>query len=73
MGLTLAAAAVAIGVPVAFAAVRVFGSAVPDLPPVDLATLTGGAALVLGTALTASYLPARRAAHVDPMVTLRHE
>jgi hypothetical protein len=72
-GLTLAGAGVALGVPAAFAAVRVFGSAVPDLPPVDVATLAAGTLLVLGTAMAASYGPARRATRVDPMVTLRHE
>jgi ABC-type lipoprotein release transport system permease subunit len=60
-------------VPAAFAAVRVFGSAVPDMPAVDLSTTVAGALLVTVAALGASYLPARWAAAVDPMTALRHE
>jgi ABC-type lipoprotein release transport system permease subunit len=39
----------------------------------DPATFTGVASLFIVVALTASYVPARRASRVDPMVTLRHE
>ncbi len=72
-GLTLAAAGVVFGVPGAFAAARIFGSAVLGMAPVDLATLAWVAALVLIAALAASYVPARRASGVDPMAALRHE
>jgi hypothetical protein len=72
-GLGLTAVGVALGVPAAFAAVRIFGSAVPDMPSVDATTLTAGALLVTVAALAATYLPARRAAQVDPMTALRHE
>jgi predicted permease len=72
-GLGLAAAGVALGVPAAFAAVRVFGSAVPDMPALDAATLAAGALLVTAAALGATWLPARRAALVDPLIALRHE
>ncbi len=37
----------------------------------DLATVLGGAALLIATTLIASWWPARRAMNVDPMVTLR--
>jgi putative ABC transport system permease protein len=37
----------------------------------DLTTVIGGAALLIATALIASWWPARRAMQVDPMVTLR--
>jgi putative ABC transport system permease protein len=72
-GLALTAIGLALGMPAAFAAVRVFGSAVPDLPPVDAATLAVGALLVTASALGASYWPARWAADVDPVTALRHD
>jgi ABC-type lipoprotein release transport system permease subunit len=39
----------------------------------DGATLAGAVLATVGVALVASYFPARRAAHVDPAVTLRDE
>lgn len=72
-GLGLTVIGLALGVPAAFVAVRVFGSAVPDMPAVDLSTMVAGALLVTVAALGASYLPARWAAAVDPMTALRHE
>jgi ABC-type lipoprotein release transport system permease subunit len=41
--------------------------------PWDPATLVAGALLLLGVALGASWIPARRAAAVQPMDALRHE
>ncbi len=72
-GLMLAGAGVVFGVPGAFAAARIFGSAVLDMASVDLATLVWVSALVLVAALAASYVPARRASGVDPMTALRYE
>jgi len=41
--------------------------------PLDPAVMAGVAALLLTVALIANYIPARRAAHLDPMQALHHE
>ena len=72
-GLRLALAGVLIGLTGALALTRVIASLLYDVSPVDPATLACVAVLMVGVTLLASYLPARRAAKVDPMVALRYE
>jgi predicted permease len=63
----------AIGVPTGVALMRVANSLLFGITPADPVSIAGGMALLAGAATVASYLPARRAARVDPMVALRHE
>ena len=56
-----------------YASTRVVASFLFGLAPNDPATLIAVGALLLGTILVAGYLPARQAAALDPMRTLRAE
>jgi predicted permease len=74
--LRLALAGVAIGAVAAFILTRVLSSFSHLLFGVrasDPFTFVGVSLLLIGAALLACYIPARRAARLDPMVALRHE
>jgi predicted permease len=72
-GLTMAGAGVVIGLVAALALTRYLRTLLFEISPTDPLTLGGVAAILLVVALAASWLPARRAAHVDPAVALRAE
>jgi putative ABC transport system permease protein len=72
-GATLAAGGVAIGLVAAAALTRLMASLLYGVDPIDLPTFGAVAAALAVIALTASYLPARRASSVDPVVALRFE
>ena len=69
----LAAAGAAAGGPAALALACLVRSALFGIQPYDPATLIGGLLLLMGVAALAAWIPARRAARVDPMVALRCE
>jgi putative ABC transport system permease protein len=69
----LVAGGVTLGVIGAAAASRLIGSLLFGITPTDPTTFAGIVALLTATALVASYVPARRATRVDPMIALRHE
>jgi putative ABC transport system permease protein len=72
-GFALAAAGLVIGVAGALALTRVLRSLLFSVSATDPAVFASIVGLLALVALLACYLPARRAARVDPMVALRHE
>jgi predicted permease len=72
-GMALALAGVALGLAGAMALTRLLRSLLFDITATDAVTFTTIPGLLILVALLASYLPARRAARVDPMISLRCE
>jgi len=73
-GLRLVTAGAAIGLIVSLLLGRVIEAELwRGLKPYDPATLAGTTLLFAGTGALACWIPARRAARVDPMVALRYE
>jgi putative ABC transport system permease protein len=72
-GARLAFAGVAIGVAAALLLTREMQTLLFNVSPVDPVTLGVVAAGLVGVALLACYLPARRASKMDAMVALRYE
>jgi hypothetical protein len=64
---------VAVGVLVAFGATRFLESLLFGVQAIDAIIFVGVSSALLGIALLASYVPARRASAVDPMESLRTE
>ncbi|MGA2869563.1 MAG: FtsX-like permease family protein [Verrucomicrobiota bacterium] len=69
----LAVAGIVVGMGVSLLLTRLVKSMLYGIHPYDPATLVAGVALLLVVALAASWIPARRAAGVQPMEALRHE
>ena len=72
-GLTLIGLGLVAGFAASLALTRFLSSLLYDVRPWDPVTLSAVAAVLAAVALAASYLPARRATRVDPMVALRYE
>jgi putative ABC transport system permease protein len=72
-GARLAAIGIAVGSVAALGLMRLMASLLFGVKPIDPLTYAGVAAALAAAAAMASYIPARRAMRVDPMVALRHE
>ncbi|HWS54894.1 MAG TPA: ABC transporter permease [Pyrinomonadaceae bacterium] len=72
-GLKLVLVGVVIGLVASLALTRVMSSLLFGVSATDPATLVVISLVLIGVALLASYIPARRAAKVDPMIALRYQ
>ena len=72
-GMILAAAGIATGLAAASYLSRLLTTSLYQVKPTDPTSFVTAALLLGGVACMASYLPARRAARMDPMAALRHE
>jgi ABC-type antimicrobial peptide transport system permease subunit len=72
-GLKLAGIGLAIGLAAALAITRLMTALLYGVSPTDLLTIAGVSALLALAAVGACLVPAYRAAHIDPILAIRHE
>jgi predicted permease len=71
--LLLTLCGIAIGLPLALASTKLLRTLLFAVTPTDATTLVAIATSIIGVSMIAGYIPARRAASVDPVVALRAE
>jgi predicted permease len=71
--LGLVAIGTACGIPLAVAFARLISSQLYGISPYDPWAVSAATSILVGVSVIASYIPARRATKVDPMVALRYE
>ena len=64
---------IGVGLPITFSVTRITASMLFGVEPSDPVALALAAVALCGVGLAAAYIPARRAAAVDPMTALRYE
>jgi predicted permease len=72
-GTSMAAAGIVLGSGLAFGLMRLASGFLGDVSPADPLAYTAASLLMFGVACAASYLPARRAARLDPFTILRRQ
>jgi putative ABC transport system permease protein len=72
-GLTLGVVGAAVGIAGALATSRLLSALLFEVSPTDAATLAAVAAMILGVAAIASFVPARLAKGIDPIIALRSD
>jgi putative ABC transport system permease protein len=72
-GVLLTIAGLVLGIGVAWWLTRLMTTLLFDVSATDPLTFAGVAMLLASVAFLATWIPARRAANVDPLVALRHE
>ncbi len=72
-GLVLAVSGVTLGLSAGLATSRVLASALFDTPSTDPLAFGSAALILIAVAVLACWIPARRAARVDPLLAVRHE